>query len=123
MIVQKFPFDRQICSINLTSWAQGTNRIAYTENSSLVIDTSEYTDNPIWELNGTDMIVYHAEDRVPFEDTFNDVISIQLYLQRKPLFFMMNGIFACLVLNCVTLIAYVLPFGTQIGLCKNIFFC
>jgi hypothetical protein len=123
MIVQKFPFDQQICSISLTSWAQGTNRIAYTENSSLVISISEYTENPLWALNGTDMIIYHAADRTPFEETFNDVISIQLYIQRKPLFFMMNGIFACLVLNCVTLIAYALPFATQINLCKNSFFC
>jgi hypothetical protein len=51
LLVQKFPFDRQIYSINLTSWVQGTDRIAYTENSSLVIDTSEYSENP---LNPTD---------------------------------------------------------------------
>jgi hypothetical protein len=123
LLVQKFPFDRQVCIINLTSWAQATNRIAYTENSSLVIDTSQYSENPIWALNGTDMIVYHAGDRAPFEDSYNDVISIQLYIQRKPLFFIMNGIFACLILNCVTLIAYALPLVMQINLCENNFFC
>lgn len=30
---QKFPFDKQVCSINLTSWAQGSNRIAYLGNN------------------------------------------------------------------------------------------
>ncbi|CAF1276435.1 unnamed protein product [Rotaria sp. Silwood1] len=119
--VQKFPFDKQMCSINLTSWSQGSNRIAYTENNSLVIDISEYNEHPLWKLNGTDMIVFEAEDRVPFGDDFNAVISIQLYLQRKPLFFIMNGIFACLILNCVTLLSYTLPFGTQIGLCMTCF--
>ncbi|CAF1318946.1 unnamed protein product [Rotaria sordida] len=120
-MVQKFPFDKQMCSINLTSWSQGYNRIVYKENDSVVIDLDNYIEHPLWELNGTDMTVIRAEDRVPFEDTYNDIISIQLYLERKPLFFIMNGIFACLILNCVTLLAYTLPFGSQIGLCMTCF--
>lgn len=115
---QKFPFDQQICAINLTSWAQGENRIAYTENDSLVIDISGYTEHSLWELSKTDMIVFRAEDRAPFEWTYNNVISIQLHLRRKPSYFILNGIFACLVLNCVTLIAFTLPFATQINLCN-----
>ena len=118
LLAQNFPFDRQICGINLTSWAQGENRILYTENDSLVIDTSGYTEHPLWELTKTDLIVYRAEDRAPFELTYNNVISIQLHLRRKPSYFILNGIFACLVLNCVTLIAFTLPFATQISLCK-----
>ncbi|CAF4779546.1 unnamed protein product, partial [Rotaria sp. Silwood2] len=62
------------------------------------------------------MIVIQAEDRTPFEDAYSDIISIQLYLERKPLFFIMNGIFACFVLNFVTLLSFALPFGSQIGL-------
>ena len=120
LFVRNFPFDRQICSINITSWSQGMNRIEYTETKSKVIDISQYIEHPIWKLNQTDMIIIRSEDRAPFEDTYNTVISIQLYLQRKPLFFMMNGIFACLVLNCVTLLSFALPFGSQIGLCKKI---
>jgi hypothetical protein len=121
LLVQNFPFDREICSINLTSWSQGSNRIIYTENSSAVIDISQYSEHVLWKLNATDLIVYQAADRAPFEDTHNDVISIQLYLQRKPLFFIMNGIFACLILNFVTLLSYAVPFAPQISLCKNFF--
>ncbi|CAF3139563.1 unnamed protein product [Rotaria sp. Silwood2] len=119
--VQKFPFDNQICSINLTSWSQGYNRIIYAENRSLVIDTSGYSEHPLWKLYDTDLIVINASDRAPFEETYNAIISIQLFLQRKPLFFMMNGIFACLILNCVTLLSYALPFAPQIGLCMTCF--
>jgi hypothetical protein len=122
LAVQNFPFDKQICSINLTSWSQGANRIIYTENDSLVVDTSEYSEHALWQLNKIDLVVTHATDRVPYENTYNDIISIQLYLQRKPLFFIMNGIFACLILNCVTLLSYTLAFSSQISLCKNIFF-
>jgi hypothetical protein len=120
MFVQNFPFDKQVCSINITSWSQGSNRILYTENSSSVIDISQYSEHPLWKLYRTDMTVTEAADRAPFENTYNDVISIQLYIQRKPSFFIMNGIFACLILNCVTLLSFVLPYASQINLCKNI---
>ena len=60
LYVRKFPFDQQMCSINLTSWSQGTNRIAYAEKSSVVIDTSEYNKHPLSKL-----------DRSPFEYTYN----------------------------------------------------
>ena len=119
---QKFPFDKQMCSINLTSWSQGTNRIAYVENTSFLIDTSEYIEHALWELEKTNIVVIQAGDRAFFESTYNDVISLQLYLARKPLFFMMNGIFACLILNCVTLISYLLPYATQISLSEFFFF-
>ena len=119
IISQKFPFDKQLCSINLTSWAQGENRIAYTEDKDTVLDLSEYLENPLWELKNSDIVVDRAEDRAPYEWTYNNIISIQFTLQRKALYYIVNGIFTCLVLNCVTLLAYTLPFGTQVGLCKN----
>lgn len=122
MNAQKFPFDKQMCSINLTSWSQGTNRITYSDNGSYTMDTSEYIEHALWELERTDIVVIEAGDRAWFEETDSDVISIQLYLTRKPLFFLMNGIFACFILNCVTLISYVLPYATQISLSK-FFFC
>jgi hypothetical protein len=119
LFVKKFPFDKQICTINFTSWSQGTNRISYIENADIVIDTSKYIDHPLWRLNKTDLVVTRANDRAPFEHTYNDVIAIELYLHRKPLFFIMNGIFACFILNCVTLVAFILPFGSQVSLCKK----
>ena len=121
VFVRKFPFDKQICRINLTSWSHGSNRIIYTENGSFAIDMDEYVEHTSWKLERTNIIVTEAADRAPFEYTENAVISIQLYLQRKPLFFMLNGIFACFILNCVTLLSFALPFATQITLCKNVF--
>ncbi|CAF1336540.1 unnamed protein product [Adineta steineri] len=68
------------------------------------------------------MTVDETADRTPFDDDdYDDVITIQLYIQRKPLYFILNGIFACWVLNSVTLLSYTLPFGTQIGLCMTCF--
>ena len=118
VLAQKFPFDQQVCSINLTSWAQGDNRIHYTEDKDVVLDIKQYNAHPLWELKDADIVIYRSEDRAPFEYTYNSIISIQLTVRRKPLYFIMNGIFACLILNFVTLLAYALPFGTQVSLCK-----
>ena len=41
-----------------------------------------------------------------------------LRIKRKQLYIMINGVFPCFVLNCVILLAFSLPFGSQIGLCK-----
>ena len=118
LYVQRFPFDAQMCSIDLTSWSQGSDRIVYTENGSFTFDASVYIQHPLWKLNRIEMTASSATDRVPFDDDKNDIISIEFYLKRKPLFFMVNGIFACLVLNFVTLLSFALPFGVQIGLCS-----
>lgn len=120
--VKTFPFDNQICSINLTSWSQGENRIKYVENKSLVIDITGYSEHPLWKLDKTDLVVGVASDRTPFESTYNFVISIQLFLKRKPLFFILNGIFACWILNIATLLSFAIPFPSQIALCK-LFIC
>lgn len=122
LVVQNFPFDKQICTINLTSWGQGANRIQYTESAPDLFDMSDYDVNPLWDLFDTDILITRSQDRVPFEETYNTIISIQLSLRRKPLYFIMNGIFACLILNCITLLSFALPFILQISLCKNILF-
>ncbi|CAF1210276.1 unnamed protein product [Adineta ricciae] len=121
LLIRNFPFDYQMCSINLTSWSQGSNRIIYTENASLVIDITDYIEHPLWKLKNVSLDVIRKSDRVPYEDASNDVITINLYLKRKPLFYIMNGIFTCLILNCVTLLAFGLPFTSQIGLCMTCF--
>lgn len=115
---RKFPFDEQRCSIDLTSWIHTKNRIMYVENNSNLVDLSDYTVHPLWDLETFDVAIRETNDRSPLENSATDVISVQLFLKRKPLFFMMNGIFACLILNAVTLLSYALPFGSQVGLCK-----
>ena len=48
----------------------------------------EYIEHSLCKLDKMTILVTETADRAPFEVTENAVISIQLYLQRKPLFFM-----------------------------------
>lgn len=122
LYLRKFPFDEQTCTINLTSWGQGANRVFLTKANNTIVDTSLYSEHPIWTLNKANIVEIRYEgDRLPFESTYNTLVTVELDLKRKPLFFMMNGIVACLILNFVTLLSYALPFGSQVGLCMTCF--
>jgi hypothetical protein len=71
-----------------------------------------YTENAAWDLTSVEISAVEIKDR--FYARYNELypmrgLSVELYLSRKPLYFMMNGVFPCLVLNVVTLIMFGCP--------------
>ena len=127
MSVKYYPFDTQNCSIVIGSWMHDRETIDFTESEDgIEIDDSSYINHPIWNLNTINVTSINSDERLGTfltdeKDTFSEDISIQFVLKRRPLYFMINNIFPCLVLNCVTLLAFTLPFGSQIGLSKLLF--
>ena len=113
--VQNYPFDYQNCKIRMTSWSNADNRIKYSVEST-VVDLSDFRNNTIWALSDADVIAEISSDRVPFETSQNTEIVIVLVLSRKSLYYMMNTVFPCFILNIVTLLTFFMPFGNQIGL-------
>ena len=113
--MQSYPFDSQQCNIRIASWSNGDNRIYYSVNDSY-IDQSDYTNNSIWNLVVSEVQTNAKSDRSPFEDTKSTEIVAVLYLQRKPLFYMMNSIFPCLILNLVTLLTFFMPASSASGI-------
>ena len=94
-------------------------------------DLSSYIEHSLWSLdydqtdiqwiNSSDRYFFYNNNSNPNETKYsNEDLSFKLVLKRKPLYFMMNNIFPTLILNLITLLAYGLPFATQIGLCMNI---
>ena len=117
--MRAFPFDKQACTIVLSSWSNGIARInfAVTEN---LIDLTDYIEHPIWDITSTDLDEKESGiDRVPYvSNSYSSEITISLNLKRKPLYYFVNFIFPCLVLNFVSLFAYSIPINGQIGLSK-----
>ncbi len=81
---------------------------------------SDYTNNTIWTLVSSDVLSQQSSDRVPFEDAQNTEIILKINLQRKPLYYMMNTVFPCFILNIVTVLTFFMPIGNAIGLGKFI---
>ena len=95
------------------------------------IDIDEYDEHPIWTLKSiTKRTVFdHGRlDLVNFVNsltkknttylTASDMI-IDLTLKRSPLYIMINGFLPCFILNLVILIAFPMPFASQVFICNN----
>ena len=92
------------------------------------VDSTSFLANQVWtlekifvnELISTDRYRFYNEPPNQVYST-NDQ-SINIVIKRKPLYFIINNIFPSLILNCITLLAFALPFAQQIGLCISFFF-
>jgi hypothetical protein len=119
MNVRKFPFDTQSCNINVGSWIQTSDRMNIELGDSK-IKTDDYVENSVWRLTGSSVAIIQSNKRIPTflsDKNFTcDEIQFTLNIERRPLYFMMNGIFPCLLLNCLTLLLFFLPYNSQIDL-------
>ena len=87
----------------------------YDVNSSIV-DTSDFTPNPIWTPTSPYLTSQEKDDRVPFEDTTNKEILLVSFMTRKPLYYMMNYVFPGFLLNIVTLLSFFMPASAGTGI-------
>jgi len=111
--VAKFPFDSQSCNISFTHWPLLTNempQIIYIFNNK----TTEYSrleqNHSIWDLVNISYL----------HEGFNGYI-VMLQFQRKTTYYIMNLIIPCIILNIVILIAFFLPFASQLDISKSFF--
>ena len=128
--VYNYPFDTQTCSIKIGSWMSTTYTVVY---NNYEVDLSKYSTHPIWSLKSIlqnveretarlDLVNFYVRQQKYFQlsnvSISSSDLSIDLTLKRSPLYIMINGVLPCFVLNLVVLIAFSMPFATQIGLCK-----
>ncbi len=84
-------------------------------------DLDSYIPHSLWKLENYDANSFITPDRYFDKNqsiSAEDVI-ISFKLKRQPLYFMTNNIFPSLILNCVTLLAFSLPFPQQISLSNS----
>ena len=117
----KFPFDEQKCSIVFGSWFNWKvrfNQDFSISNESYLVD---YSDNPLWDLKNISSSLILTGSR--FLNLTNSIdYSLDLNIKRKPLYYMINDIFPCLLINALNLITFFLPFTLQASLSKKFFF-
>ena len=88
------------------------------------LDDAYLIPNPVWTLKEWNVGSVKTTERYIFKNEFNSSVSnyfnedmkFKFIMERRPLYFMMNNIFPALILNCITLLSYALPFSIQIGL-------
>ncbi|KAL4228076.1 Cholinergic receptor [Mactra antiquata] len=102
--VTHFPFDYQTCNLTFGSWVYDGNQVDFFNKSSLV-DKSSYIVNTEWhvyDIPVTREVTYYNGD--PYT-----TLTIQLLLQRRPLFYALNLLFPCFLISSVAILGFLLP--------------
>jgi hypothetical protein len=97
--VRKFPWVKQTCVISIT--ASGLNFTLNTGN----VSKENLIENPLWALDRVDAVSTQRD--------LNYSVDINLYLNRRPFYFMISNIFPYIILNVLTLLSYGLASKSQ----------
>nr|KAG5703106.1 hypothetical protein BaRGS_012168 [Batillaria attramentaria] len=98
-----FPFDDQVCTMKLGSWAYDGFQVDVVNRSSGV-DLSNYVTNGEWHLlkvTAERNVVYYPCCPEPFPD-----VKFRLYLRRRTLYYTYNVIIPCVMLSTLTLLVF-----------------
>ncbi|ESO88157.1 hypothetical protein LOTGIDRAFT_73296, partial [Lottia gigantea] len=101
--VSIFPFDEQVCNLTFGMWMHNglDVDIAPLRNA----DLSQYVQHVEWRL-----ISFNSERIVNvFVDIPYPVVIYQLRLQRKPLFYVINLLFPCVLISTIAVLGFILP--------------
>lgn len=112
MYVYKFPYDIQTCSMIIGSWTLSNQQIAMSLSESL--NSNSFVGNSIWDLKGTNVLVQNTT-RINAQYLTTD-IYFQMTVQRKPMYYIINNVYPCLILNVVTLFTFNFQFAQQSSL-------
>ena len=111
--IRKFPFDRQKCEIQIGSWQHDDSEIKIGfDQTNKKASTVNFMANSVWDLVGNKITIVNTSSRFFGYLSSSDFV-FELTVQRKPLYYMINNVYPCLILNVVTLITYFLPFSLQ----------
>ncbi|PVD19806.1 hypothetical protein C0Q70_20297 [Pomacea canaliculata] len=106
MDITYFPFDDQICTLKLGSWAYDGLQVDVT-NRTVNIDLSNYVDNGEWQLMDT-RIVRNVKYYQCCPEPFPDVV-FYLHIRRRILYYLLNVIIPCMLLSSLSLTGFLLP--------------
>lgn len=113
MYVYKFPYDSQICSIVIGSWTL-TDKQINIEFDPFLIEYKSDVENSIWNLYNGNSISKNT-NRLGIQYPTTDVYFEGIF-KRKPMYYIINNVYPCLILNIVTLFTFHFQFAQQVAL-------
>ena len=115
----KYPFDTQICAIQIGSWQLDTTRIDFGSDSNR-IDISNFQLNAFWTLNSITTKEINTKSRLKANEKKyqHEDIFFFISITRRPLYYFLTFI-PCFILNVAILCAFfVNAIVVQISLCN-----
>jgi hypothetical protein len=112
MNILYYPFDKQVCPIQIGAWQYDNSRLAFDADNTTV-DLTNYLENSLWSLSNITTGGVRSKSR--YQSNLNGTdIEFQIQIKRRPTTNMLNNLFPCFILNVVTLATYWIPFNLQI---------
>ena len=118
--VKAFPSDSQKCNLIFGSWSLTSDEINYDTLGS-VLDLKDYSPNPVWQLSNNTRIYSVVYDTDVAHNVNYGSVVFELQLSRKSLFYVINSIFPCIILNIVTFVTFSFPYAQQLTISLTIF--
>ncbi|KAL4233304.1 Neurotransmitter-gated ion-channel ligand binding domain [Mactra antiquata] len=111
--VEYFPFDSQVCEIQLTAWSYSTTEMTFSNSSSL--DMSKYSENPSWSVESTS-VNFNA-------DGYEPQMNIVFTLKRKASYTVVSVVLPICLLAILNLFVFSLPAssGEKVGYAVTVF--
>ncbi|ESO88156.1 hypothetical protein LOTGIDRAFT_219547 [Lottia gigantea] len=104
--VTYFPYDTQYCPLTFGSWAYHGNDLN-VENRSESGDISSFKVNTEWKLSSVPLkrtVSYYSCCPEPYP-----AVTFYVTLKRKPLFYVLNLLFPCILITSVAMLGFLLP--------------
>ncbi|XP_046560401.1 neuronal acetylcholine receptor subunit alpha-3-like [Haliotis rubra] len=99
-----FPFDVQTCQFRFLPVSYDSNKLKMV-SSRVSADTQGYTENGEWGVSASRA---YTTERT-FEDTTFSFLYVDIDLERRPMFFVLNVIIPVVVLSFLNIFVFLLP--------------
>ncbi|XP_071101773.1 neuronal acetylcholine receptor subunit alpha-3-like [Haliotis cracherodii] len=103
--VTYYPFDRQACTIELTSWSYTIDEVNLTQLSAEVF-SGDFSENGEWDLTSTSVT---SKTLVEIEGTFSQ-LDFTLSLQRRVTYYILSIMLPIALTSILSVITFILPF-------------
>ena len=100
-----FPFDRQTCFINVTSWLYLENQVNFSISGSGTV-LKYFETNGEWEVMATHTGRYAVDVGAAWNMT---VLYCAVHMKRKPLFYIYNLLLPSMTLSLMSIFMFALP--------------
>lgn len=103
MKMSKFPYDKQICEIKISSWTFTGNELKLSNMYNTThVDLEQYNNNSEWDLVQT----FIKTNVVIFSSGPFYVITYTFHFRHKPLYYIMVIIVPCIFLSFMSSISF-----------------
>jgi hypothetical protein len=111
MNIRKFPFDTQLCEIDIGFWQNDLTRLEL-KIAADKLDLKDYTTNPLWHLDPPK--IQDEVSNLRFAGGLNGKsYKVKLELRRRNVIYILYYFFACYIMNLIILFAFFMPWAQQ----------